>query len=507
MVGDKVELGNTGVDVNSGNTSGASVPPPAQPKMKEQGTAAAAPGSSDFDGVEAKSAHDKKTEVVLENLRRQINDLIQDVGVLKHTGGGSVAAIATLEKSLLNLQGEIAGLRQSLDHVGSGLGGAFDRIQQIEQRLAVVAREAGVGSVLLKTQIQEQRAFLLQADAELRELNAQPRQSAQQLQQKVDADKEAAQARIDAAAREIIALNFQLDKDTFNSKLVESRLAHLQKQFRDTLRTLKEAAPAAGRPWYKPWAATDSKGRVYKSAERLFNNSAFSKPETRSGADLRVNEEIQRLFTLALFALQNFSEFVAVPMSLVGTPAAPATPGKKGASLASAASASAGTPLRNLNADAQQVEQNTVNAAVISVIRHDLSQLQDRTDGLIGSHDKNLQFWGKVLLTIATAILLTLAAVQLATVFGFTAYFASFATALQANYVISTVLTFVAEKLALDMATAATVVAVATAGSFGLFGAALHQKGAPTSLKRDIDNAAQAFEADLAETPAARMGV
>lgn len=501
MADSKVELDGTdgtGVDVNSGNTSGAAVPPPAQPKRKEKGTAAAAPGSSDFAGVEAKSEHDRKTEIVLETLAKRIDAMHSSVAVIEHTGKGSVTAIGALEKGLLSLQTEIATLRQSLTRLGTGVEGAFDRIQQIEQQLADVARQAGAGSVSLKAQIQEQRARLLQADAELRELNAQPRQSAQELQQQLDVNKQAAQGRIDAAAREIIALNFQLDKDTFNSKLVESRLEHLQKQFRDTLRKLKEAEPAQGRPW-----STDSKGRVYKSAERLFNNSAFSKPETRSTDDLRVNEEIQRLFTHALFALQNFSEFVAVPMPLPGTPAAPATPGKKGASLAS----SAGTPLRNANADAQQNEQNIVNAAVIGVIRYDLSELQYRTDGLIGSHDKNLQFWGKVLLTIATAILLTLAAVQLATVFGFTAYFASFATALQANYVISTVLTFVAEKLALDMATAATVVAVATAGSFGLFGAALHQKGAPTSLKRDIDNAAQAFEADLAKTPAARMGV
>ena len=109
-------------------------------------------------------------------------------------------------------------------------------------------------------------------------------------------------------------------------------------------------------------------------------------------------------------------------------------------------------------------------------------------------------------MALALAIAVTLAAVTLMSALGFAspAFLVPYLTAIQANAVVSTVLNFVAAKLTLDLNAAAAVTVAASAGLLGMFGKGLHMRGAPTSLKRDLDNAAQDMEAALKETEAAR---
>ncbi len=125
--------------------------------------------------------------------------------------------------------------------------------------------------------------------------------------------------------------------------------------------------------------------------------------------------------------------------------------------------------------------------------------------GLIGSRKPIRQLWGRVLMVLALAIAAMVAAVALMSMLGFAtpAFLVPYFAAIQASSMVSTVLNFVAAKLTLDLNTAAAVTAVATAGTLGMFGKAIHYSGAPTQLKCDLDRAAQDLEAALSETDAA----
>ena len=142
----------------------------------------------------------------------------------------------------------------------------------------------------------------------------------------------------------------------------------------------------------------------------------------------------------------------------------------------------------------------------MDVIRYDLAEIQKEAGGLIGSSNPNRQFWGRVLMVLALAIAAMVAAVALMSMLGFAtpAFLVPYFAAIQASSMVSTVLNFVAAKLTLDLNTAAAVTAVATAGTLGMFGKAVHYSGAPTQLKRDLDRAAQDLEAALSETDAAK---
>ena len=217
--------------------------------------------------------------------------------------------------------------------------------------------------------------------------------------------------------------------------------------------------------------------------------------------------------THATFALSHFSKTVT-PRQSVGASTASAMN-----RLSSDFVVNTNTPTRTLSSSAmkspaqQQQQQpalceaNIVNHAVIDVMRAELAEIQQEAGGLIGSPNKNLQYWGKVLMIIALSILAIVSAVALMSMIGFAtpAFLVPYLAAIQSMSMITTVLNFVAAKLTLDLNTAAAVTAVAVAGTFGMFGKVTHYAGAPTSLKSDLDRAAQDLEAALADTPAATM--
>ncbi|MCX7118858.1 MAG: hypothetical protein NTZ86_03155 [Legionellales bacterium] len=125
---------------------------------------------------------------------------------------------------------------------------------------------------------------------------------------------------------------------------------------------------------------------------------------------------------------------------------------------------------------------------------------------LIGSPKPIRQFCGRVLMVLALAIATTVAAVAVMSMLGVAtpAFLVPYLAAIQASSMVSTVLNFVAAKLTLDLNTAAAVTAMATAGTLGMFGKAVHDSGARTQLNCDLDRAAQALEAALSEKAAAK---
>ncbi len=121
--------------------------------------------------------------------------------------------------------------------------------------------------------------------------------------------------------------------------------------------------------------------------------------------------------------------------------------------------------------------------------------------GLIGSPNRIRQFCGSVLMVLALAIATTVAAVAVMSMLGVAtpAFLVPYLAAIQASSMVSTVLNFVAAKLTLDLNTAAAVTAMATAGTLGLFGKAVHDSGAPAQLNCEFYSVAQDLEAALSE--------
>ena len=126
---------------------------------------------------------------------------------------------------------------------------------------------------------------------------------------------------------------------------------------------------------------------------------------------------------------------------------------------------------------------------------------------LIGSPKPIRQFCGSVLMVLALAIATTVAAVAVMSMLGVAtpAFLVPYLAAIQASSMVSTVLNFVAAKLTLDLNTAAAVTAVATAGTLGLFGTAVHYSGAPIQLNCEFHSVAQDLDALSKLEPAISM--
>lgn len=425
----------------------------------------------------------------------------------------------------------------------SSLTQTFQLAQQqqdnLKRQLHEVAKVAGAYAAMSKSAVAAAKDKLIEA---IRDLNTAERNN---FKARPD-DKTSAEAQVNEKREELVkctleylALNAKEKYGDLPQNLPMVKIEKLQQQLAESIRKNRSDKPVAGWSW-RTMFSTDKNDRALASVERLASNAAFSNPGPRTDdKELKVNADIIELMMLATYALSNFSKIMVLPSAqsnlsaqaaeddlddgfdgeeipMISTPPQKsATPARNQGFTLSASkaeiSAKKSSPLKvgsliDENHDEEIHQENAINKAVIDVIRQRLAEIQKRADGLIGTQNPNLQFWGKVLMTLAIAITVTLAAVALMTTLGFAtpAFLVPYITAVQSNTIVSAVLNFVAAKLTLDLNAAAAVTVAATAGAFGMFGKGLHMAGAPTSLKRDLDKAAQDMEAALRDTDVAR---
>ena len=152
----------------------------------------------------------------------------------------------------------------------------------------------------------------------------------------------------------------------------------------------------------------------------------------------------------------------------------------------------------------ETIDHNRLTPKNLDDLAMRAARLLREAGGLIGSPKPIRQFCGRVLIVLALAIATTVAAVAVMSMLGVAtpAFLVPYLAAIQASSMVSTVLNFVAAKLTLDLNTAAAVTAVATAGTLGLFGKAVHYSGDPTQLNCEFDSVAQDLEAVLSKKQA-----
>lgn len=413
----------------------------------------------------------------------------------------------------------------------------------LHEQLEQVAVQAGASAVMSQDALACARGELLQAIVDVK-IAEQKRKTVRPEGEKL-ADETIAAARKTLIEQTMayLAIKAQQKFDALPQNLPMVKIEKLQQQLAESIRKSRSDKPVAGWSW-RTMFSTDKNARALASVEKLANNAAFSKLGTRTDEELEVNADLIELMMLATYALTNFNKTITAPANVQTTHDDESesdveeeceskdtvvntivmnleqSPVRKTAVNSSLIGSSSATrkvsPLKaaftpsgeivNEAASQEANEENAINKAVIDVIRQRLADIQTRADGLIGTQNPSRQFWGKVLMTLAIAITVTLAAVALMTTLGFAtpAFLVPYITAVQSTSVISAVLNFVAAKLTLDLNAAAAVTVATTAGAFGVFGKGLHMSGAPTSLKRDLDKAAQDMEAALKDTEVAR---
>ena len=333
---------------------------------------------------------------------------------------------------------------------------------------------------------------------------------------KADKSLEEAGNEIHAAALAILELRVAENLGKIESPLVEAKINELQMQLRETFRLQKSTVNLTSSWSLRSFWATDKNAQASRSVQKLAKNPAFASAKLAGQTDeqLEINAGILRLMTHAMYALTTFDQ------ASVSTSGSASNLDSDGATSSwhqtpprmsmpahvllapPSGSRSSQKALKDISGVSYA---KGVNEAVMDVIRFDLAEIQKEAGGLIGSSNPNRQFWGRVLMVLALVIATMVAAVAVMSMLGFAtpAFLVPYFAAIQASSMVSTVLNFVAAKLTLDLNTAAAVTAVATAGTLGMFGKAIHYSGAPTQLKCDLDRAAQDLEAALSETGAA----
>lgn len=303
---------------------------------------------------------------------------------------------------------------------------------------------------------------------------------------------------INAVARKYLALRQTMRLSEADDSLPIRKIRDLQDQLTEVSRSKLTTKPVHASRWAAVTSmfTTDKEAAAFRSAQRVAQNPAFSKLEQRNDDELKVNGDIIALMTKAAYALNNFHAFNTV--AATNTP--PQTDNSSSPSRTSG-------PKQNNVTEEQVTKQNLINKAVLHVVQLDLQDALKWEGGLIGTQNKSLQFWGKVVMALALAVAINVAAIGIALALGYTApaFMASYIAAVQANAIVTTVLNFVASKLALDLSSAAALTVVAAAGTLGMFGKALHMAGAPTSLKKDLDKAVTDMDAAINNTPTMRM--
>lgn len=314
-------------------------------------------------------------------------------------------------------------------------------------------------------------------------------------------------------------LEFRVEQNLGKTKqpLFETQINELQAQLRQTIRLQKSTVNPTSSWSLRSFWATDKNAQASRSVQKLAKNPAFASAKLAGQTDvqLEINARILRLMTHAMYALTTFDQASVSTSGSASnldsdgaTSSLHQTPPRMSmrAHVLSAPSSGSRSSQKALKDISGVSCAKGVNESVMDVIRFDLAEIQKEAGGLIGSSNPNRQFWGRVLMVLALVIATMVAAVAVMSMLGFAtpAFLVPYFAAIQASSMVSTVLNFVAAKLTLDLNTAAAVTAVATAGTLGMFGKAVHYSGAPTQLKRDLDRAAQDLEAALSETDAAK---
>lgn len=438
----------------------------------------------------------------------EVSDLYQQYGELNYR-------VKQLENSVVrteNLNATNQRLNELAEATEHGFLESTEESEKTNERLQTLAEQVNLADFDIKARITDLEERLVKAynhytKATISHANA----NGDVAQQEALDDIHEHQQVMNDAAMIILALRAQQNLGKSTSPLVESTIDNLQKQLREVIRKnqFDLSAIATNRWSLRNLWATDKDAQALRSVQKLAKNPAFSGLDKRTDAELQMNQKLLELMTYAIFALSHFSKTVA-----------PAQPGYF--SIASPAirlqTDATNTPMRTSSSSAlatppdqqqQTNDANIVNHVVIELIRAELAEIQTEAGGLIGSPNQSLQNWGKALMIIALSILAIVSAAALMSILGFAtpAFIVPYLAAVQSMSMITTVLNFVAAKLTVDLNTAAAVTAVAVAGTFGMFGKITHFAGSPTSLKRDLDRAAQDLEAALADTPAATMAL
>lgn len=213
------------------------------------------------------------------------------------------------------------------------------------------------------------------------------------------------------------------------------------------------------------WFSRSKENKVLDSVERFAKNPALY--NNSSDVILKVNVELLKTMILATYALTYFD--------------------------------AQNTSINATVSEETLKNKEQVNKAVLLYVHQELAKVQSRADGLIGSQNPTMQFWGKVLLAVALAITATVAAIAIMSALGFAlpTFLVPYVAYLQASALVTSVLTFVSTQLSITMAASASTTALLTAGLFGGVGYGLNRAGAPTSLKKDLDQAAKDLDAAI----------
>lgn len=441
----------------------------------------------------------------------QINAFHKSIGVIDYR----VTQLEATVSGFANIGAELDVTNETLQDVARSADRRFEEMDNVlgntNESIQRLAQEVGLANFDITRRITELeqdlvRAYYLHLDATAVFASANGERATADAQAEIETHQET----MDEAAKEILVLRAQENLGQSTFPLVEDTIDNLQKQLRQVIRKKQtDMSATATNSWsLRNLWATDKDAQALRSVQKLAKNSAFSGLEKRNDVELAMNQRLLELMTHATFALSHFSK-IHTPAQSAGASAAHRLP----------AEVVINTPTRTLSSSAmkspaaqqqqppqqQQLDADIVNHVVMEVMRAELAEIQTEAGGLIGSPNKNLQYWGKVLMIIALSILATVSAVALMSMLGFAtpAFLVPYLAAVQSMSMITTVLNFVAAKLTIDLNTAAAVTAVAVAGTFGMFGKVTHYAGAPTSLKSDLDRAAQDLEAALADTPAA----
>ena len=470
-------------------------------------------GARTKEGVTIESEYDAASERRFLAMQKDLNEIHFTLGQMSVTlrgVGGLENSVKALENDYHVLTSYIQNdLNNNLEALEQEINGLRVRIEQIDAQLQIDTTdfEAAFGNLRenIKALVEQRQT----ADAEYQaEPDVNTAEKAGKKQIVADIDKE-----IDENAREYLKLKMKQTLSGVDEKTPNAiaQMAHLQAQLLEvTRRHLTKPQAPVSRWSLAAWYSTDKNTQAVRSVQRLLKNKAFASPETTSDADLKVNADILKCLTAATYALTAFEANYAIPASApaptsVSVPATTTDPVTVTATPPRSTNKATEAPAV-LMTPAQQVlgDQNVINRAVLIAIREDLKNVQTRADGMIGTQNPTKQFWGKVLMALALAIAATIAAVAIMSVLGFAlpTFIAPYVAYIQASQLVATVLNFVSAKLAVDLTTAAAVTAAAGAATIGLFGKALYNSGAPTSLKKDLDRAAQDLDTAIAATPA-----
>lgn len=485
---------------------------------------------------------DERAEAELKRLYLEIQNLKRDMSVAifktteneKSLSAHNSYLTRDVQDTFSQHNERLISLEQAVERLKESQRKSFRKMQQI-------ATEAGLSSTLAKDTLANAEHELLAAIADLNDAKSGAKFARKEDEETAAATVEEAETAVDERTMAYLRIKSQQKFDSkAEPKLPMVQITNLQAQLAENIRQGLADKPAADWSW-RTMFSTDKNTRALNSVRTLSKNAAFSMSKDRKKAELEVNIEILELMMLASYALSDFGKIFAVVTSKASDDADADNDSDDGNSvdMSRSATKSQGTPLRKMSivdgealsdftakkvvsasksatkevAEIQTsdvskdvLEKNAISQAVVDVIRKRLANIQTKAGGLLGTQNPSMQFWGKVLMTLAIAIAVTLAAAALMATLGVAtpAYLVPYFAAVKASALVSTVLNFVAAKLTLDLNAAAAVSAAATAGAFGVFGKGLHMAGGPNNFKRSLDKAAQDMEAALADTETAK---